>query len=561
MALSQIVKQECTKCGKIAIEESRVKLGSTVLIKLACGHLMSYASSVSKDESVYDSIVFSDGKKPRPYQIDAIKFAEAANFNLIIADEQGLGKTIEAAGLLRLHPAKLLPAVIVVPTTVKLQWMWEIDRICVAGNPENKRTFLTQVIQSGKEKAMPGFQIYIITFDMLKKDDVFEYVSDVKTIIIDECQRIKNHLSDRAKAVQKIAKKCEYRIPMSGTPIKNHAGEYFTVLNIVDPIRFPHYQRYLDNYCDYYNNGWSNKIGGLKDPERFHEDTKDIIIRRTKDQVLKDLPSLDRKFYHVDLDPKLNKAYAKALEELDELFYSDMSAFERGTATIAIMGKLRHITGISKIDECVDFASEFLLSAEDIETPQFRQEIVITNGVQVTNHIDEGSKKRPRKLTIFTHHQDVMDILKNKLNALCTDGGFEPVLTLHSGLNGDQRAELVKKFKEGSNRVMIASTLAAGEGLNLQFCSDAILLERQWNPANEEQVEARFHRFGQENNVSVTYFIAIGTIDEYFTELVETKRSIVSSTLDNKQIQWDQQSLMASLTEMLVTKGRERWRL
>jgi len=530
MALSQIVKQECTKCGKIAIEESKVKLGSTVLIKLACGHLMSYASSVSNDESVYDSIVFSDGKKPRPYQIDAIKFAEAANFNLIIADEQGLGKTIEAAGLLRLHPAKLLPAVIVCPTTIKPQWMWEIDRICVAGNPENKRTFLTQVIQSGKEKAMPGFQVYIITFDMLKKDDVFEYVSDIKTIIIDECQRIKNHLSDRAKAVQKIAKKCEYRIPMSGTPIKNHAGEYFTVLNIVDPIRFPHYQRYLDNYCDYYNNGWSNKIGGLKDPERFHEDTKDIIIRRTKDQVLKDLPSLDRKFYHVDLDPKLNKAYAKALEELDELFYSDMSAFERGTATIAIMGKLRHITGISKIDECVDWISEFLLSSN-------------------------------RKLTIFTHHQDVMDILKDKLNALCTDGGFEPVLALHSGLNGNQRAELVAKFKDGNNRIMIASTLAAGEGLKLQFCSDAILLERQWNPANEEQVEARFHRFGQENNVSVTYFIAIGTIDEYFTELVETKRSIVSSTLDNKQLQWDQQSLMASLTEMLVTKGRERWRL
>src|SRR3970282_1211249 len=135
---------------------------------------------------------------------------------------------------------------------------------------------------------------------------------------------------------------------MSGTPIKKHAGEYFTVLNLVAPTRFPQYQRYIDSYCDAYHNGWALKVGGLKDPERFHEDTKDIIIRRTKDEVLKDLPSLDRKFYHVDLDPKLNKAYATALKELDDLYYDDMSAFERGSATIAIMGKLRHITGISK---------------------------------------------------------------------------------------------------------------------------------------------------------------------------------------------------------------------
>ena len=120
---------------------------------------------------------------------------------------------------------------------------------------------------------------------------------------------------------------------------------------------------------------------------------------------------------------------------------------------------------------------------------------------------------------------------------------------------------MVKRFKESKSRILIASTLAAGEGLNLQFCSDAILLERQWNPANEEQVEGRFHRFGQLNNVSVTYMIASGTIDEYFTELVEVKRGIVAATLDKKQIQWDQQSLMKQLAETLITKGRKGWSL
>jgi len=121
---------------------------------------------------------------------------------------------------------------------------------------------------------------------------------------------------------------------------------------------------------------------------------------------------------------------------------------------------------------------------------------------------------------------------------------------------------MVTNFRENDrSRIMIASTLAAGEGLNLQFCADAVMLERQWNPANEEQAEGRFHRFGQLHPVTVTYMIASETIDEYFTELVEQKRAIVGSTLDNKDIQWDQNSLMTELAQILVTKGKKSWKL
>lgn len=528
MALTQIIRQECPACKKIAVEVSRVKLGKTLIIKLACGHLL-HKETLQSDAKTYETIIFSDGCKPRPYQIDAIKFAEESDVRCIIADEQGLGKTIEALGLLRLHSEKLLPAAIVCPSTIKLQMMFEIHRIC---NTADKK-FLVQVIQSGKELAMPGFDIYVITYDMLKKEDLFRLLPEgtIKTIIIDECQRIKNHLSDRAKAVQRIAKSTPHIIAMSGTPIKNNAGEYFTVLNLVKPTLFPHYQKYIDNYCDAYNNGWSQKVGGLKDVERFHEDTKDIIIRRTKADVLPDLPSIDRKFHHVELDKRLNKAYAAAMKELDDMLYGNENEFTKSTQTIAIMSKLRHITGISKVAECIEYTTEFLLSTD-------------------------------RKIGIFAHHQDVMEMLEAQLTDWSKAGGFGKVCKLHSGLDGNGRTQLVKEFKEDdSRRLMIASTLAAGEGLNLQFCSDAIILERQWNPANEEQAEARFHRFGQMNNVSITYMLASGTIDEYFTELVEVKRSIVAATMDKKEIQWNQQSLMKELAEILVTKGRKAWSL
>ncbi len=527
VALTQIIRQICPTCNKVALESSRLKLGKTIIIKLACGHIL-HSETLTSTKEQYDSIAFSDGYKPWNYQIEGIQFAEESNIRCIIADEQGLGKTIEAACLLRLHPDKLLPAVIVCPSSVKMQWMFELHRICDV-DAKNKQ-FLTQVIQSGKELAMPGFQVYIITYDMLKKDDLFKLLPEgtIKTLIIDECHRIKNHLSERAKAVQRLARNTPHILPMSGTPIKNNAGEYFTVLNLVAPTRFPHYQQYVDAYCDAYSNGWSQKIGGLKNVERFHNDTKDIIIRRTKDEVLKDLPAKNRKFYHIELDRKLNKAYAAAMKELDDMMYSDESEFEKTTSMIAIMGKLRHITGISKVSGCVDFVTEFLLSTD-------------------------------RKIVVFTHHQDVMDMLEIQLNQWCAEGGFTKVDCLRASLDSNKRADVVKHFKESDCRVMLSIFT---EGLNLQFCSDAVLLERQWNPANEENyAEDRFHRFGQVNSVDITYMIASETIDEYFTKIVEEKRAIVAATLDGKVIEWNQQSLMRELAEVLLTKGKKGWSL
>jgi SNF2 family DNA or RNA helicase len=526
MSLTSIIRETCPKCGKIAVEKSKVKIGKSTLIKLHCGHLVSKSSLSSSDEK-YSSIISSDGKTVRPYQIEGIKFLEDANAKAILADEQGLGKMVQALGLMKLHPAKLLPAIIVCPTTIKVQWMHETIR----WNGLNE-TFTTQVISTGKELAIPGFGLYIITYDILKKaEEVFSLVDGINSIFLDECQRIKNHLSDRAKAVQNIVKshKIPHIIPMSGTPAKNNAGELFTVFNLVAPGRFPHYTGYIAQYCDVYDSSWGTKVGGVRDIERFQEATKDIMLRRTKSEVLPDLPSLDRKFYHVELDRKLNKAYSKALDDLDDALYADdVNEFERSNNTLAIMARMRHITGVSKVSECIDFVTEYLLSSD-------------------------------RKLVIYVHHQDVAMLLVDQLGEWCRSGGFEPPLSMHSGLSGDGRAKLVEEFKLDSKRLMVASTLAAGEGLNLQFCSDAIMLERQWNPANEEQAEGRFHRFGQENNVSVTYMLASGTIDEYFTELVESKRAIIAAALDGKEISWDQKSLLKDLAEALVSRGREKW--
>ena len=519
MALSSIIKLTCDQCGKVAVEKSRISFGKSKLITLECGHVLN--ESVMTSSGIAHIL---NGTTLWPYQVDGVGFLEQAGARALLADEQGLGKTIQVLALIKLHQKELTPCVIVAPSSVTNQWHAEIREKCgIAG-------FLTQVIKSGKELAAPGFDIYVTTYDLLKNEKCFGLVKDnIKLVVIDECQRIKNHLSDRAKAVQKICKNVEHIVPLSGTPIKNHAGEYFTVLNLIAPRMFPHYATFIEKDCDSYHNGYGYKVGGLRNPEAFHEKTKDFIIRRTKDKVLPDLPAKTRKFFHCELDKRVNKAYAAALQELEDAYYNDDSAFEKQSCILTIMTKMRQVTGVGKVQNCIDFVTEFIESNN-------------------------------RKIVVFAHHHVAVQMLVESYNKWASENNQERCLNLQAG-SGDEKQKIVDQFKNGNYRVMVASTQAAGEGLNLQFCSDAVMLERQWNPPNEVQAEDRFHRFGQDHKVSITYMIATETIDEYYTELVEAKRVIIASTMDNKEIEWDQSSLMSELTNILVTKGKKAWSL
>jgi SNF2 family DNA or RNA helicase len=520
--VSKIVKFKCPDCEQDAIEKYRMDIGSSKIVSLSCGHLIA-EDKLGSAELDYN-FASTDGKTLRQYQKDGIKFIESSNVRTLVADEQGLGKTIQALGTLRLHP-ELTPALVVTKTTVKRQWYFEILRWCA----ENK--YIVQVMHTGKEKALPGFDIYICSYDFIKNEKAFEDVK-LQTIILDECQAIKNHLSGRAKVVQDLARTIPHAIALSGTPIKNNAGEYFTILNLLQPSRFPTYQGYLKKYCDAYEDFYSIKVGGLVNPEQFKIDTEDFIIRRTRKEAAPEIPEVDRQFYHVEFNKKFHNAYKEGLKELEELMYSEKGQLEMAATKIAIMTRLRKITGLSKVPDCVEYVEEFLENETD------------------------------RKLTIFAHHHDVVNLLEIQLNKLLESKGYNSALNLHAGLSGNHRSDVADKFKsDPKRRILIASTLAAGEGLNLQFCSRAIMLERQWNPANEEQAEGRFARIGQEDNIVVSYMIATGTIDEYFTELVEGKRAIVKSTLGGEVFNWDEPNLMKELAETLIRNGMKSWKL
>ena len=186
------------------------------------------------------------------------------------------------------------------------------------------------------------------------------------------------------------------------------------------------------------------------------------------------------------------------------------------------MNMMRQITGAAKVAPCADYLTDFLLSTE-------------------------------RKIVVFTHHHLTADMLEQEMNSWLSAGGYSPVVTYKAG---EDREAKIEQFKQANARIMIASTLASGEGFDgLQhLCSDMIILERQWNPANEEQVEGRIARFGQMKPCNFIYMIASETIDEYFTQLVEEKRAIMKETLDgvDNNNTWQSEGLMRELAAILV---------
>jgi SWI/SNF-related matrix-associated actin-dependent regulator of chromatin subfamily A-like protein 1 len=572
----------CPKCKeeKEVIKESKT-LNNT-LYKLECNHTIiakkeeevekKVVEEIEKEIESLASVSLDDAKSitlpkeidpesfhnlktkdvPYPFQELGIKFAIEHAFKVLIADEQGLGKTVQALGIIHYamkhHYDEIFPVLILAKSNIKMQWLVQILNWCGI-------EYIPQVIEDGKSPPILGFNVYIASYDILrrfskkekivlvskwgheiettKKDNPF-YDFPFKTVIMDEVQAIKGD-SQRTEEVKRIAAGKNI-IALSGTPIKNSAAEYYTILHLLNPNKFPTKEGYLRRWVKTeFVNGYE-KYTGLKNPELFAEYTSDMIIRRTREQVKEEIglrvTKANRIFYHVDFESeKLKAAYLAAEAE----FIREMENETKRKDPIILIARLavmRHLVGLNKIQPTVDLAIEFLL-----ESPA-------------------------GKLVIFTQHDDVMNAIDKLLAKWCMDSGYKPPLKFHSGLGSNERFSLVAKFAENLDiPFIIGSTLAMGEGTDRlqEVCNDCILAERQWNPANEEQAESRLVRIGQKKDfVNATYPIATGTIDEYFTEIVETKRRAMKEVLEGQTSEWDETGLLTALYETIQAKGRKK---
>jgi SNF2 family DNA or RNA helicase len=325
----------------------------------------------------------------------------------------------------------------------------------------------------------------------------------------------------------------KYIMATSGTPIKNNASEYFPILNLLKPELFYEQTAFIQNWTDSYRSAYGWKVGGLRNPPKFKEFTKDFIIRRTRKEVLPDLPLIRRNYSYTDMNEEVAKKYKAVLKEFNH--YMDNTEDNEMTMSSNILGymnRMRHLTGYAKIADVISYVDEFIEN-------------------------EEGEK-----LTIFHHHIDVADILEHQL----VEDLKVKVFRMKSTMDASERNSTIEAFKAYSGTaVMLAPTLACGEGINLQFCSHAIVMEREWNPANEEQAEGRFSRIGSTaDSIEIRYPVAIGSIDELFAEYVEKKRQWVRETMSGNSSAsnevWQQSKVIKDIGEKLQNQAKASWK-
>lgn len=563
------LQDKCEKCGKVAVEVSSkvTVLGGLAKydikhILLECGHTVT--KQIPKGTPFHE---FQSGGDPnckhkwdrnkcstcgrfRPYdfQIGGMQFAESAlsaGKGVLIADEMGLGKTNQAMGVVEFHQDTLLPCLWTVKSGLKYQFFSAL----VGWTTDGERT---QIIKTSKDRLWKGMKHYIVGYDMLVSKtrtlksgktvtqgfdirqfnhiggtydaatDTWTGGESIKCVVLDECQQIKNVDSSRTQMVRRVVRDKKV-IALSGTPWNNRGSELFPVLNMISPLKFSSAEQFKRYWVHTYYVGQYLKEGGI-DPrkmEQFKEYTKDIVIRRERKEVMKELPLVNRTKLNVVMSETDEQIYEEAVEEFVK-WYEEQAGEISQMNLLAAMAKMRHLVGLTKIPATMDYIDEFV---EDTD----------------------------RKIAVFAHHQDVQAILYEELKSKY--GDEIPVLKYTAEMNAEQRNNAVETFNKSPRAIFVMSQGAGGEGLNLQTCCDCIMHERQWNPGREEQCEGRFIRIGSvatSVNAVYTNMEGLTAIDQTLDGIVERKRIQFSGWTGRDADKWSEDAIVKELAQAIV---------
>jgi SWI/SNF-related matrix-associated actin-dependent regulator 1 of chromatin subfamily A len=242
----------------------------------------------------------------RDYQIDALRFLKWRNGRGLLLDKMGLGKTVQSLSYAKLYPSRR-PILVICPATIKLQWKEQYKRWV---GEDNIRVLYGQ----NPYELNPEYS-YIINWDILSQKIKTEKEKEVevgwviellkinfKIIIGDEIQKICNPGTNRTKAFTKLAKRIPDCIGLSGTPITSRPYQFFTALNLMNPLVFRNRWKFYERYCDLKSNGFGWSYKGLTNAEELHELVKPVMIRREKEEVEKELPKKNKIIIPIKLD-------------------------------------------------------------------------------------------------------------------------------------------------------------------------------------------------------------------------------------------------------------------
>lgn len=437
-----------------------------------------------------------------PYQKEGALFAVKAGRSLI-GDDMGLGKTIQAltAAELMVKLFHIKRVLIVSPTSLKYQWKTEIEKFC------GRSACVIEGLNHKRKELYRDESFYkLVNYELVFRDSEYIRSWSPDLIILDEAQRIKNWKTRTAKCVKQL--ESSFAIVLTGTPIENRIEELHSIMEFIDrhhlgPLyRFVQMHRVLDD---------DGKVIGYKGLQSIRRTLKNVVIRRKKSDVLKQLPDrIDKNFFV----PMTKEQYVIHDENYD--------------IVVKLVAKWRRYKFLCEADQRrLQIALNFMRMAADntylvdkktIHGPKLDELEVV-----VKELVLEGGEKA----VIFSQWLRMTELVENVL----TRSGIKYV-HLNGSVPSQKRKGLMSQFKEDPDCMVFLSTDAGGVGLNLQSGSVVINMDIPWNPAVLEQRIGRVHRLGQKRSVRVINFVSSSSIESRILELLKFKKSLFAGALD-----------------------------
>jgi len=464
------------------------------------------------DEEIVDNLTnFSKIKKTpipsifkgelRDYQkhgYDWLAFLYKHRFGACVADDMGLGKTVQAIaflsgiadGTITSRASIKTPHLIVVPTTLVFNWIQELKKF----SPKLKvKEYLSKLQTIDLEK----FDIIITTYDRVRID--IEKLKNITfhVLILDEAQAIKNIAAGRSAAVRQL--KSLFTISLTGTPLENHIGEYYSIIDVALPGLLPEYKNFMKQIQ-------SDDQGNLI------RRTKPFVLRRTKDAILKELPPKIENNVYLHMAEKQQKLYATTVREVKRLIDRAYESHTAGQANIIALTAILRLRQICISPQIID-------PKAGLDSPKI--EYLIT---ALSEIIQENNAA-----LVFSQFTTCLDIIEQQLkkegiNFFRIDGST-PI---------PQRKKIIETF-QGKNTnvsVLLLSLKTGGVGLNLTRASYVYHIDPWWNPAVENQASDRAHRIGQKKSVFITRIVMHHTIEEKMMQLKEAKSKLFNDVMN-----------------------------
>ena len=427
-----------------------------------------------------------------PYQMRGAVFV-ACRGRCVLGDDMGLGKTLQtlAAAELLARERGVERVLVVAPASVKYQWETEIKKYTarpvqiVEGNAKERRALYRQ----------PTFY-RLINYEMAVRDleELNAWQPDL--IVVDEAQRIKNWESKTSRAVKKL--RSRYAVVLTGTPLENKLEELYSIVQFVDDRRLgPAFQFLHDHRVE----DGDGKLLGYRNLDALREKLGPILLRRTRAEVLSQLP------------PRTDTTIYVEMAEAQRPLYAE------NQATLSRLVQKKYLTEVDRRRILCCIANmRMLCDSTALLDPDTKVSPKLDELAELLRDLLEAG---PHKVVVFSQWEQM---LRQAAVVVAARGvGFT---MLHGNVPGKERRGLLEKFRDDPDCRVFLSTDAGGTGLNLQAADTVINLEVPWNPAVLDQRIARVHRMGQHRPVQVFNLVTRDSIEERVLRTLEQKRSL-----------------------------------